>query len=213
MTTTLTRDCPHCGTANAGFTQVYAIKHPHRQQLWNSFLVCGGCGGALIAELMATGAHNPGNHPGNLESQALNASEFRVLQTLPRAQEADIPSHLPDRVARAFGEGCAIVHQSPNGACAQFRRALELGLKDLAPEVEAWRLEKRIDKLTERHLLTPAIRDWAHRLRMDGNDAVHGDDDATVEFAQEMEALTRFVLTYLYTLPKQVELASTGAPQ
>gem|GEM_PF-5234094 len=48
---------------------------------------------------------------------------------------------------------------------------------------------------------------------MDGNDAVHGDDDATVEFAQEMEALTRFVLTYLYTLPKQVELASTGAPQ
>jgi len=148
---------------------------------------------------------------GNLREALFGGSHhFIILAIYPEEKPHDVPAGLPERVERAFREGCEIVTKSPNGACGQFRRALELGLKDLATDVEAWKLEKRIDKLADQNMLTPAIRDWAHHLRMDGNAALH-EDEATVDFAAEMQELTRFVLTYLYTLPKQVADARAKA--
>lgn len=82
---------------------------------------------------------------------------------------------------------------------------MELALKEFAPDVDAWKIEKRIDKLAAEHRITPAIQQWAHDLRLDGNEAVHGDEDATQEITDQMHHLTYFLLTYLYTLPKQIE--------
>lgn len=152
---------------------------------------------------------SPVNHELDLE-QTGGVSRFRVQRLWPKAAEVYIPANLPDPVSKAFKEGCEILKSSPNAACGQFRRALELGLRELAPEVEAWKLEKRIDKLADQHLLTPALREWAHQLRLDGNEAVHGVEDATPEHAEQMKALSTLVLTYLFTLPKQVELARGG---
>lgn len=78
-------------------------------------------------------------------------------------------------------------------------------LKELAPDLEARTLMQRIDKLAAEHRITPAIKDWAHDLRLDGNEAVHGDEEATQEVTDQMHNLTYFLLTYLYTLPKQIE--------
>ena len=66
-------------------------------------------------------------------------------------------------------------------------------------------LEKRIDKLAAEHRITPDIQKWAHELRLDGNEALHGDEDATEEMVDQMHHLTYFLLTYLYTLPNQIE--------
>jgi len=67
--------------------------------------------------------------------------------------------------------------------------------------------KKRIDKLAAENLITPALKDWAHELRLDGNEALHGDQPADEELATRMERLTYFLLTYLYTLPAQVAAA------
>ncbi|MCE4538550.1 DUF4145 domain-containing protein [Pelomonas sp. P7] len=134
-----------------------------------------------------------------------------TLEVWPKNHPPTIPEHVPDRVARAFAEGCAVLQASPSAACSQFRKALEWGLKDLAPEVEAWKLEKRIDKLAAEGKLTQSLKDWAHQLRIDGNEAVHGEEDPSREHAQAIELLTRYVLTYLYTLPKSIEAARAGS--
>jgi hypothetical protein len=83
---------------------------------------------------------------------------------------------------------------------------MELGLRQLSPEIEAWKIEKRIDKMAAQGLLTKEIQDWAHELRLDGNDVLH-EDEASQEMADQMHALCKFLLTYLYTLPEQVKAA------
>ncbi|OGB70444.1 MAG: hypothetical protein A2486_07170 [Burkholderiales bacterium RIFOXYC12_FULL_65_23] len=82
---------------------------------------------------------------------------------------------------------------------------MELGLKTMSPDIEVWKLEKRIDRLATEHRITPELQAWAHELRLDGNEALHGDEDATEEMTEQMHHLCWFLLTYLYTLPSQVE--------
>lgn len=118
----------------------------------------------------------------------------------------DAPQHLPDKVVRAYIDAVkARRAQLWNPACGAYRRCMEIALKEFAPDVEAWKIEKRIDKLAAQNKITPDIQAWAHELRLDGNEAVHGTDDATQEMADQMHHLTYFLLTYLYTLPKQIE--------
>lgn len=143
-------------------------------------------------------------HPGDFTH---SPGHFIVRAIHPKPRQAEVPPHLPELVAKTFKEACAILLASPTGACALFRKALELGLKDLSPDIDAFKLEKRIDRMAAEGKLTPALRDWAHRLRLDGNDAIHGMGDTTTEEALELQSLTKFVLTYLYTLPHSIREA------
>lgn len=86
-----------------------------------------------------------------------------------------------------------------------FRRCLEIALKAHSPEIEAWKLEKRIDKLAAERKITPDMQTWAHRVRLDGNDALHEEEDFTKESATELMEFTRLLLTYMYTLPEKVK--------
>ncbi len=67
-------------------------------------------------------------------------------------------------------------------------------IKDLAP---------RIDALARAGRLTEDLRAWAHQIRLDGNDAVHG-DSFTKEQAEELLDFTELFLTYVYTLPARL---------
>ncbi len=203
----LTQDCPHCRAAKVGFLAVMTKENPTKKNHWTTFLLCPSCNKGLVAEIFDHGTgRDPMGHLGNFDLPSQGFS-VQVTETWPRPMQLSIPAHLPDRVAKAFKEGCQVKSASPSAACTQFRKALEFGLKDLAPEIEAWKLEKRIDRLAERGILTAALRDWAHHLRIDGNESVHGDEDPTIDHAQAVEQLTRYVLTYIYTLPKSIELA------
>lgn len=117
--------------------------------------------------------------------------------------------HVPDNVAAVFLEAAHNrKDQRHSSACIMYRRAMEIGLKTFSPDVQAWKLEKRIDKLAGEHRITPELQTWAHSLRLDGNEMVHGDAQATQDLTEQMHHLCWFLLTYLYTLPKQVELAT-----
>lgn len=101
----------------------------------------------------------------------------------------------------------SLKRQKWTSAASMFRKTLEIALKDVDPTIEAWKLEKRIDKLAQLGKITPAIQEWAHELRLDGNEALHGDTPADEATATSMQALTQHALNYLFTLPKVVELA------
>lgn len=87
------------------------------------------------------------------------------------------------------------------------RRALEIATKGMAPEHASLTLYKRIEKLAEGGKLTESLKDWAHDLRLVGNDAVHEIDGVEEQEATQAHELTRFILIYLYTLPAQVAQA------
>ncbi|WP_322010888.1 DUF4145 domain-containing protein [Paraburkholderia sp. J12] len=81
----------------------------------------------------------------------------------------------------------------------------EIALKVFSPDVEAWKLEKRIDKLAAENRITKDLQTWAHRVRLDGNDALHEEEEFTKEAATELSEFTRLLLIYLYTLPEKIK--------
>lgn len=86
-----------------------------------------------------------------------------------------------------------------------FRRAIDVGTKLLSDEINAWKLDKRIDALANAGLITKDLQAWAHKIRLEGNDAIHELDEPNKDQAAELERFTELVLTYLYTLPARVK--------
>ncbi|ONN64807.1 hypothetical protein BTM36_22155 [Herbaspirillum sp. VT-16-41] len=85
-----------------------------------------------------------------------------------------------------------------------FRRTIDVGTKQFNTDIEVFRLEKRIDKLAEEGKITKDLQTWAHKIRFEGNGAIHELDEPTKEQTEELELFTELVLTYLFTLPAKV---------
>jgi len=134
--------------------------------------------------------------------------EIGILWVEPKPTTPNTPEHVPERIASLYAEACDCLYRDKTtAAAAVLRKCLEMALRELAPDIEAWKLEKRIDKMAQDHLITPALQAWAHDLRIDGNEALHGDKEPPKALVSHMERLTYFLLVYLYTLPAQVDLA------
>ncbi|MDR6453925.1 DUF4145 domain-containing protein [Variovorax paradoxus] len=204
MANSLVLDCPHCAAQQVAFTlrSEYAMPDLPRERVVTAS--CNSCHLPVVVRMhnRSSQVWNAGDTQGNLMKHA----SLVVLTQWPKADVLEAPADVPEKIARTYVEAAeARRRRSWNAACGMYRRAMELALKAFAPEVEAWKLEKRIDKLANEHRITRDIQQWAHELRLDGNEALHGDEDATEEMTEQMHHLTHFLLVYLYTLPKQIE--------
>ncbi|PIW55628.1 MAG: hypothetical protein COW16_05100 [Sphingomonadales bacterium CG12_big_fil_rev_8_21_14_0_65_65_10] len=65
-------------------------------------------------------------------------------------------------------------------------------------------LFKRINFMVEENLLTKAMGDWSHEIRLDGNDAVHDEEPETESDAIAMHKFAEAFLRYSFSLPSMV---------
>ncbi|WP_369326523.1 DUF4145 domain-containing protein [Alcaligenes nematophilus] len=204
--TIFTHDCPKCGVSHAAFRLIKEVSSTAERSTNYLFLLCPKC-----SEPITVKWHNPsGWYVANWEGDILDVdpSLGYVLRVEPPPLNHVAPPCTPENVAAYYVEALDGLHrQKWTSAASLLRKCLEVSLKAYSPEIEAWKLEKRIDKLASENKVTPALKDWAHELRLDGNEALHGDQPADEELATRMERLTYFLLTYLYTLPAQVAAA------
>lgn len=126
--------------------------------------------------------------------------ELEEIAFYPPPTTPEAPDHLPDNVQAFFLEAVDNVQTGPNAAGAMFRKSVDVALKHVAPELKG-NLVKRIDKAAELRRLTPELAEWAHHVRLEGNDAAHDEDPFTVEEAKALYQFTELVLMYLFTLP------------
>ncbi|WP_239482878.1 DUF4145 domain-containing protein [Paraburkholderia sp. C35] len=197
------QDCPHCPAAHAAFNVVFAQQQPNKPQYWNALCVCPACGESLaLLVFAAQSGVNPQAAVGDISKH----THLRVLSMYPAPDTSPTPEHVPSAAGRAYEQGVRCLSRSDyTPAAAMFRRCLEIALKAHSPEIEAWKLEQRIDKLAAERKITPDMQTWAHRVRLDGNDALHEEEDFTKESATELMEFTRLLLTYMYTLPEKVK--------
>ena len=67
------------------------------------------------------------------------------------------------------------------------------------------KLVERINTLDQKRLITPAMKDWAHKIRLDGNEATHEeDDDFSDDQAKLMKEFAELFLIYSFTLPARI---------
>jgi len=208
--TTFAWDCPYCDTKNTAFTIEFAKTHAGSTGESELFAVCNNCHKGVISTCKSNNGHAVATLVGPTGNFDLIARTFGFVTNDWRPSKApiDIPSNLPDDVEKSFSEGCNVIGISSDSACGMFRKALDIATKDLSKDSDGtpWKLEKRIDKLSNDGKITKDIAEWAHQIRIDGNDALH-ENNASKEDAEALRDLTRYVLTYIYTLPEQVRVA------
>lgn len=145
-----------------------------------------------------------------LEGNLQLVENISIINYYPNAANTDIPQCLPESVHKSFLEGVQTKNNQPNAACAMFRRSLEISLKIVDPDSKARNLAERIEILSKNNQITPSLKEWAHKIRLDGNDAIHEIPDSSLFDAEQMYLFTKYVLIYLFTLPEQIKIARTN---
>jgi len=87
---------------------------------------------------------------------------------------------------------------------------LDTATSRLKPGVDTF--YQRIEALRAEGTITPAMADWAHIVRADGNDSVHSEDSTTQEAAKELTDFTEMFLMYAFTLPAMVAARRQNPP-
>lgn len=204
--TILTHDCPKCGISRAAFKLAYEIAGQAEGTVSYLFFQCPKCSEPITVKWLRLSSWFLTNWSGDISD--IRSEHGFIIDIEPKSPSHAAPRFTPEIVANYYVEAMDGLHrQKWTSAASLLRKCLEVALKAYSPEIEAWKLEKRIDKLASENKITPALKDWAHELRLDGNEALHGDQPADEELATRMERLTFFLLTYLYTLPAQVAAA------
>ena len=127
-------------------------------------------------------------------------------EVVPREPTIEAPLHTPDSVARYFVQGEDNLSTNPDAAGVMFRKALETALHVKFRHLSG-RLIDRIDAAARQHKLTPEMADWAHRIRVLGNEAAHDDEPFARSDAESLSSFCRLLLLYLFTLPGMMQEA------
>jgi Domain of unknown function (DUF4145) len=190
-----------------GFTYVaQADLAPRRKAEYLVLYKCNRCQGGLVIEYRHQTNFGPGN-PASCDSDPSGVG-FVLLKSYPGQMPSTVPVHVPaplDRYYRQAAEGCQSGHSDASGAMS--RKVVDVSTQLLLGEESKkyGNIRDRIDALAAKDLLTPDLMEWAHQVRLGGNDAAHDEDPYTPEEAEELLSFAELYLTYVYSLPGRLK--------
>jgi Domain of unknown function (DUF4145) len=131
-------------------------------------------------------------------------AEGHVIHDWPNEGERPSPSGVPSRIADDWREAHKDLGiQTWKSAATMARRAVQ-GVcinKGAAPA----KLAAQIKELAANNTLHPVLVDWAHQVRLFGNDGAHPGDDALADIteadAREAVAFLDQLLDWIYVMP------------
>lgn len=202
--------CPHCKTEKIGFAyRHFVLLRPGNNNDTRTFLQCEGCGEGVIIGF--TGNSQTVAQWGN--GQIPTPGAINIIY--PRIEAAKAPADVPDQVRNAFLSGLDNLSRpsGANAAAIMFRRSIEIAVKIVDPKApKGTNLKDRIDRLAD-DVATPAMKDWAHKIRLDANDATHEIEDYSLEDAKQLHEFAEMFLTYAFTLPATLKRANPTDPK
>jgi hypothetical protein len=205
----LSHKCPHCLTENIALRIAASLQHDVFAGIIH--LDCPKC--ALPSAALIESATNQTPFPNAVGSSGdVQSLRFDIKNFWPAAPGPIVPENLPPIVERAFLQAERNIATPGNEEAAgiMYRRALEVGLKVIAPDLEGT-LYQRIKRLADDHRLTPALSDWAHEIRLLGNISAHDESAPTGSELAALRSFADLVLRYLFTLPAMLEMRRAAA--
>ncbi|ADG09094.1 DUF4145 domain-containing protein [Caulobacter segnis] len=212
----LIHDCPHCTTAKVGFAIIGGKPRPYlpntevAKPIVSIGLECPNCQKTASATIQYK--KNLSGHSVSAIVESLPKAHdslpnllWDLLEFWPRVQPPRIPEFLPKSVEKAFvqGETNLALPGCEEPAATMFRRALDLGLKIRFPDLKG-DLYKKVDKLASDHEIPLSLAEWAHEVRVIGNDGAHDLDGCNTDDAQAAHDFVDAVLRYLFSLPGMI---------
>jgi hypothetical protein len=214
----LVTDCPHCGAKQMtfkifGVVPVTAERARAQSGLCTASIAasCEKCGDPISAVVISAQAKDSyPNFPHRamkLLSEAGTPRDFNfdVMDTWPKVEGPSVPEHLPAAVERPFmqGEKNYVMEGCEDASALMYRSALEQAMKHLQPDAKG-PLAKRIDLAVEGGLLPKSIGEWAHEVRIVGNESAHDLEGVSRDDLKAARGFVDATLRYLFSLPKMV---------
>ena len=200
-------DCPYCATKGAGFVVAFQWSVRNKASQARLLALCGICDSGMI--IHSHSKHSSAHLPLIQYSVDYPGESYVVLGTWP-SSGVDAPDDVPVNILSFFEQGLDNLRNKRwDAAGAMFRKTLDIATKQLSPNFAKKRLFDRINAMVSKGELTPAMGEWSHRIRLDGNDAIHSDAPETEDDANSMHHFTEAFLTYAFTLPSLVVKSQT----
>ncbi len=152
-------------------------------------------------------AHKLGNVSYTLNNAIGSIDDYSVYlnDAWPRPKKIDVPLHVPELVSSYYIQALSSVSiRSFDAAAMMFRKCLEVATKSIDPSTEKMKLVDRIDRLFSSRKITEEMKDWAHEIRLGGNEAAHEDAQYSETECQALTEFTEAFLTYSFTLPYKI---------
>lgn len=178
--------CPHCAVSRPSLVQITeASTNSHlgdNPRFWRVYR-CEGCGGLVTAS-------------------AVQPNTW-VKEYFPKTEEVEdnIPPKAREYLRQAMGSLAV-----PAGAVMLSASAVDALLK--AKGLIEGSLYSRIDLAAEQRIITPAMAQWAHQVRLEANNQRHSDVES--DLPTEREALqslefTKSLAQFMFVLPARVD--------
>lgn len=230
----LKHDCPNCGAQNQGFQFRFAYDSARREALrpidGGKEMVCTpehiifSCNRCFesVAVIVGRTVSNPASITALALDENFYESNYFVVSIKPAYQRSDeAPEFTPVNVETAFGQACrALERGDADTAGMGFRKSLDIATKSLIRAASPADLDKvlkgnlysRITWLHGQGRLTDDLRDWAHIIREDGNDAAHDETPYTAQEAKELHEFAKVFLMYVFTIPGMIASKKPPTP-
>lgn len=139
------------------------------------------------------------------DSVGLRIPILDVLKQYPPEQKPSADPLWPDSIRRNFSDAQKMHTQgiSPSIVLTTCGTVLELALKELDPSQDRKNLYQRIECLHKSGVITSPIKDWAHDLRLDRNNAVH-DGEGEAKDATEYIEFLKIFFNMAFSLPARI---------
>jgi hypothetical protein len=212
---TIVGTCPHCG-AKVTFQQCAGIFHdgqPQGKQQAVAAMQCIACEGFILA----------------IAKEQVVGQEWRWVyqEHYPLGKpKDDVPEEIPDHIREDFREAlrCQWV-RAFNATAEMCRRTVESSCINLgAPYSKV--LQEMINWLETQKIITPPLRDVAHKVRLGGDRAAHPGEDPLSEqpkyeapiqieepHAAAIVEFTRHFLEHVYVIPKRLPTFDFSRPK
>jgi hypothetical protein len=199
--------CPHCGLEHAGFTALAEKAHFAGGQTPTRHTIIFSCPRcfeiiAISIEVKATQSVLT-NQRGDF--LLLIKRTGRIVEIYPDRESNSAPEHVSEPVKRCYLQAADNKKRKNfDAAGAMYRKCLDLATKELDPGLAGKKLDVRINALHAAGHLTTPMKDWAHNVRLDGNEAAHESEELSPEEISQLAAFAEVFLQYAFSLPAQV---------
>lgn len=128
----------------------------------------------------------------------------KVKKIYPQPKQPVVLDGWPDEIVEQFADVQQMLHEGkhPSLIISPCRSILDIVTKKLGGKKN--RLIDRIDELLEQNIITKPLAEWAHQLRLDGNEAVH-ELQGTREEAEQYVAFLRMLMELAFSLPERIK--------
>ena len=118
-----------------------------------------------------------------------------------------VEEELPETARKYLEQAHRTLGDAPDAAAMVASSGVDAMLKDKGFDDRKKSLHARIDQAVASGLLTKAMGEWAHKVRLDSNDPRHADDNNPHVSPEKARVVVEFVEAlgyFLYVLPSRV---------